>query len=153
ASRGGARHPCHRGLWSDRRTYERAALDRGPGRPDARGLVPSVLASRVSPRSCLHAGCHGDDGCGHHASTLVKRVSNVSRERLLAVVSGFRGRRVLVAGDIIADQFIYGQIARVSREAPVLILKYDTTEMVGGGAGNAANNVSALSGRAVLAGI
>lgn len=80
-------------------------------------------------------------------------VDSFSRQRLLALVNGFAGRRVLVAGDIIADQFIYGQIARVSREAPVLILKYDTTEMVGGGAGNAANNVAALSGRAVLAGI
>jgi rfaE bifunctional protein kinase chain/domain len=56
-------------------------------------------------------------------------------------------------GDIIADEFIYGQIARVSREAPVLILKYDTTEMVPGGGGNAANNVAALGGRARLTGI
>ena len=41
----------------------------------------------------------------------------------------------------------------MSREAPVLILKYDATEMVAGGAGNAANNVAALGGRARLAGI
>jgi len=76
-----------------------------------------------------------------------------SKERLLSLVNGFGTRRVLVVGDIIADEFIYGQITRVSREAPVLILKYDTTEMVGGGAGNAANNVAALAGRAALAGI
>jgi len=56
-------------------------------------------------------------------------------------------------GDIIADEFIYGQVSRVSREAPVLILKYDTTEMVGGGAGNAANNVAALGAKARLAGM
>jgi rfaE bifunctional protein kinase chain/domain len=73
--------------------------------------------------------------------------------RLLALVDGFSSRRVLVAGDIIADQFIYGEIARVSREAPVLILKYDTTQLVAGGAGNAANNVAALGGRARLAGV
>jgi bifunctional ADP-heptose synthase (sugar kinase/adenylyltransferase) len=60
---------------------------------------------------------------------------------------------VLVVGDIIADEFIYGKISRVSREAPVLILKYDATEMVAGGAGNAANNVAALGGRARLAGL
>ena len=41
----------------------------------------------------------------------------------------------------------------MSREAPVLILKYDATEMVAGGAGNAANNVAALGGRAMLAGL
>jgi rfaE bifunctional protein kinase chain/domain len=75
------------------------------------------------------------------------------KERLLAIVDSFTSRRVLVVGDLIADEFIYGQIARVSREAPVLILKYDATEIVAGGAGNAANNVAALGGRARLAGI
>jgi rfaE bifunctional protein kinase chain/domain len=76
-----------------------------------------------------------------------------SKERLLALIRGFLRCRVMVVGDIIADEFIYGQITRVSREAPVLILKYDATELVGGGAGNAANNVAALAGRAVLAGL
>ena len=75
------------------------------------------------------------------------------KERLLALIEGFGDRRVLVVGDIIADEFIYGEVARVSREAPVLILKYDATEMVAGGAGNAANNVAALGGRARLAGL
>jgi D-glycero-beta-D-manno-heptose-7-phosphate kinase len=72
------------------------------------------------------------------------------KERLLGLVDGFSSRRVLVIGDLIADEFIYGEVARVSREAPVLILKYDATEMVAGGAGNAANNVAALGGRAGL---
>jgi len=75
------------------------------------------------------------------------------KERLLGLVDAFSSRRVLVVGDLIADEFIYGEIARVSREAPVLILKYDATEMVGGGAANAANNVAALGGRARLAGV
>jgi rfaE bifunctional protein kinase chain/domain len=75
------------------------------------------------------------------------------RERLLSLVDGFGSRRVLVVGDLIADEFIYGEVTRVSREAPVLILKYDATELVAGGAGNAANNVVSLGGRAQLAGI
>jgi len=75
------------------------------------------------------------------------------RERLLSLVDGFSSRRILVAGDLIADEFIYGEVARVSREAPVLILKYDATEMVAGGAGNAANNVAALGGRTRIAGL
>ncbi len=75
------------------------------------------------------------------------------KERLLGLIDGLSSRRVLVVGDLIADEFIYGEVARVSREAPVLILKYDATEMVGGGAGNAANNVAALGGRARLAGL
>jgi rfaE bifunctional protein kinase chain/domain len=72
---------------------------------------------------------------------------------LLRLVDGFSSRRVLVVGDLIADEFIYGQVSRVSREAPVLILKYDATELVAGGAGNAANNVAALGGRARVAGL
>ena len=67
-------------------------------------------------------------------------------ERLLALIEDFAGIRVAVFGDLLADEFIYGQIARVSREAPVLILNYDSTEIVPGGAGNAAANVAALGG-------
>jgi rfaE bifunctional protein kinase chain/domain len=51
---------------------------------------------------------------------------------------------VVVFGDLIADEYVYGRIARVSREAPVLILEYNATEILPGGAGNAANNVAAL---------
>jgi rfaE bifunctional protein kinase chain/domain len=75
------------------------------------------------------------------------------KERLLALIDGFSSRRVLIVGDLIADEFIYGEVSRVSREAPVLILKYDATEIVAGGAGNAANNVAALGGRARIAGV
>ena len=73
--------------------------------------------------------------------------------RLLALVDALAGRRVVIAGDLIADEFIYGEIARVSREAPVLILNYDSTEIVPGGAGNAAGNVASLGGTARLVGV
>src|SRR5213078_4112376 len=68
------------------------------------------------------------------------------KERLLGLIDGFSSRRVLIVGDLIADEYIYGEVARVSREAPVLILEYDATEIVPGGAGNAANNVASLGG-------
>jgi rfaE bifunctional protein kinase chain/domain len=72
--------------------------------------------------------------------------------RLLRLLDGFSGRRVAVIGDLIADEFIYGRVARVSREAPVLILQYDSTEILPGGAGNAANNVAALGARTQIIG-
>jgi bifunctional ADP-heptose synthase (sugar kinase/adenylyltransferase) len=75
------------------------------------------------------------------------------RSRLLALVDALSGRRVAIVGDLIADEFIYGRIARVSREAPVLILNYDSTEIVPGGAGNAAANVAALGGAARAVGL
>ena len=73
--------------------------------------------------------------------------------RLLTLIDAIAGRRLLIVGDLIADEFIYGEIARVSREAPVLILNYDSTEVVPGGAGNAANNVAALGGAARIIGL
>jgi D-glycero-beta-D-manno-heptose-7-phosphate kinase len=72
---------------------------------------------------------------------------------LLSLIDRFRQCRVLIVGDLIADEFIYGELHRVSREAPVLILKYDTTAVVPGGAGNAASNVAALGGKAILSGM
>ena len=79
--------------------------------------------------------------------------ARISRDRLLRLVDDFAGLRVVVFGDLLVDEFIYGQISRVSREAPVLILEYDSTEIVPGGAGNAAGNVAALGGRATAVGV
>jgi D-glycero-beta-D-manno-heptose-7-phosphate kinase len=79
--------------------------------------------------------------------------SDADRSRLLALVDLFAERRVAVVGDIVADEFLTGQISRVSREAPVLILRYDATHIVPGGGGNAANNVAALGGRVELFGL
>jgi rfaE bifunctional protein kinase chain/domain len=70
--------------------------------------------------------------------------------QLTALIDAFAGRTIAVIGDVVADEFVYGRVARVSREAPVLILEYDTTEIVPGGGGNAANNVAALGARAAL---
>lgn len=70
--------------------------------------------------------------------------------RLAALLRAARGRRVVVLGDLIADEYVSGRIARVSREAPVLILEYDSTDIRPGGAGNAAHNVAALGGAAAL---
>ena len=66
---------------------------------------------------------------------------------LLSLTDALRSKQVVVVGDVVVDEFVYGRVARVSREAPVLILEYDSTEIVPGGAGNAANNVAALGGR------
>src|SRR3954467_4872690 len=78
--------------------------------------------------------------------------SLVDPSQLLTFIDRFANVRVAVFGDLIVDEFIYGEIARVSREAPVLILNYDSTAIVPGGAGNAASNVAALGGTAVVVG-
>lgn len=66
------------------------------------------------------------------------------QERLISIVKRFPQRRILVIGDSVADQFVYGAISRVSREAPVFILRHEHTETVPGGAANCATNLAAL---------
>jgi len=76
-----------------------------------------------------------------------------SASRYRQLLRRFRDVKIAVAGDLIADEFIYGQIDRVSREAPVLILRYDSTEIVPGGGGNAACNAAALGARVDVVGL
>ena len=63
---------------------------------------------------------------------------------LAEIVERFEGKRVVVLGDFVADSFQYGDISRVSREAPVLILRHRETRILPGGGANAANNFAAL---------
>ena len=64
----------------------------------------------------------------------------------------FPTKRVIVIGDIVADQFLSGTIDRVSREAPVFILCHDETVTRPGGAANAAANIAAMGGTPILIG-
>jgi len=64
--------------------------------------------------------------------------------RLEAIVRAFRGRRVLVLADLVADEFVYGRVERISREAPVLILRHDATDVRLGGGANAVHNIRTL---------
>jgi rfaE bifunctional protein kinase chain/domain len=75
------------------------------------------------------------------------------QERLISIVQRFPGRRILVVGDAIADQFVYGAINRVSREAPVFILRHEQTETVPGGAANCAMNLVSLGANVSLIGV
>lgn len=59
----------------------------------------------------------------------------------------------MIVGDLVADQFLEGTISRVSREAPVFIMRHDSTVTCPGGAANAAANVAALGGSPVLIGL
>jgi rfaE bifunctional protein kinase chain/domain len=65
-------------------------------------------------------------------------------ERLKRIVESFPKVTVTVVGDLVADEFIFGEISRVSREAPVLILKHRERTVVPGGGANAINNLADL---------
>jgi len=62
-------------------------------------------------------------------------------------VEQFNTKTIVLLGDFVADEFQYGEISRVSREAPVLILKHCETHIVPGGGANAANNFASLGAR------
>lgn len=71
-------------------------------------------------------------------------------KHLPQIISSFSQKRIVVVGDVIADQFVYGAISRVSREAPVFILRHEHTETTPGGAGNCAANLASLGAKVSL---
>ena len=66
---------------------------------------------------------------------------------LAECVEKFPSKAVVLLGDFVADEFQFGDISRVSREAPVLILRHRETQVAPGGGANAANNITALGAR------
>lgn len=70
--------------------------------------------------------------------------ASVDLMSLAEIVERFAGKRIALYGDFVADEFQYGEITRVSREAPVLILRHRETHLGPGGGANAANNLAAL---------
>src|SRR5258707_6202956 len=73
--------------------------------------------------------------------------SSVDLVALADYVEQFSAKTVVLLGDFVADEFQYGDISRVSREAPVLILRHRESHLVPGGGANAANNLAAMGAR------
>lgn len=85
-----------------------------------------------------------------HSTESRMRLRASDRARLLRIIGRFSGTPIVMLGDLVADEFVYGQIARVSREAPVLILKEREKQILPGGGANAANNLVDLYVRVIL---
>lgn len=77
----------------------------------------------------------------------------VSRKKLNAIVDNFPGKKILVWGDFILDEYIFGTTSRISREAPVLILSFRRQEFTPGGAGNTVLNLKALGASPIPVGV
>jgi D-beta-D-heptose 7-phosphate kinase/D-beta-D-heptose 1-phosphate adenosyltransferase len=71
--------------------------------------------------------------------------------RLAALIPKLAGARVLVVGDVMLDRFVYGEVERISPEAPIPVLKIARQTAMLGGAGNVARNLAAIGARATLA--
>src|SRR5262245_51450708 len=77
----------------------------------------------------------------------------VDGARLRAAVESFGDRTVVVLGDLIVDEYLSGKPGRISREDPVLILRFTERDIRLGGAANAAHNVEALGARVIPIGV
>lgn len=75
------------------------------------------------------------------------------RQRLLTLIDAFSKKRVLVIGDVVADEYLMGRPTRISREAPVLILELDEERIVPGGATNVGVNARSLGAEVFLTGV
>ena len=74
-------------------------------------------------------------------------------DRLRKIIESFPRVTVTVLGDMVADEFVFGEISRVSREAPVLILRHRERAVVPGGGANAVNNLADLGVNVLPVGI
>jgi len=81
------------------------------------------------------------------------KLTSAERKALLALLDQFPHQRIVLLGDLVADEFVHGEIARVSREAPVLILKQREKRIVPGGGANAANNLADLEAEVIPVGV
>src|SRR5437763_6388474 len=77
----------------------------------------------------------------------------IDKSGLHSLVSSFANKRVLVIGDMVADEYLIGKPTRIAREAPVLILELDEERTIPGGASNVAVNARALRAEVFLAGV
>src|SRR2546422_7233489 len=89
-------------------------------------------------------------GSGCRAGTVEPMTLNELTDPLAVYVAAFKQRRVLVLGDAILDEYLLGDCSRISPEAPVPVLKVNSSRRVLGGAANTAANVVSLGGHATL---
>lgn len=73
--------------------------------------------------------------------------------KLLKILENFKNKKILIIGDIMLDKYIWGDVSRISPEAPVQVVNVLKETFEAGGAANVANNIAALDGSAFMAGI
>ena len=77
----------------------------------------------------------------------------MNTQRAQEILENFAGKRVLVVGDVMLDEYVWGRVSRISPEAPVMVVDAERHTFVPGGAANVVNNLCALGARAAIAGV
>lgn len=73
-------------------------------------------------------------------------------QKLIDITKDFSNKKILVIGDIMADKYLWGEVDRISPEAPIQVVKVKDETLTPGGAANLANNVVAMGGQAIMIG-
>ncbi len=77
----------------------------------------------------------------------------MNTQRAQEILNNFDGRKVLVVGDVMLDEYVWGRVSRISPEAPVMVVDAERHTFVPGGAANVVNNLCALGAKAAIAGV
>ena len=77
----------------------------------------------------------------------------ISKKRALGIINHFSRSKVLVVGDIMVDQFIWGKVSRISPEAPVPVVEVTSETLLFGGCANVLNNIFSIGGKVAVTGI
>lgn len=80
-------------------------------------------------------------------------MKQTSTDALHTLIPRFRGAKILVVGDLILDEFVWGKVSRISPEAPVPVVWVESESVMPGGSANVANNIRSLGGQVTLVGI
>ena len=78
---------------------------------------------------------------------------SISRERLTILFRQFSDKRIAVIGDLMLDRYVWGNVGRISPEAPVPVVEVEEESVRLGGAANVANNIAALGGKPIMIGV
>lgn len=77
----------------------------------------------------------------------------MTKEKLIPFISRFKNTRIMVIGDLMIDEYIWGSVSRISPEAPVPVVSVTSESLRLGGAGNVINNIHALGGKVLIGGV
>lgn len=118
------------------------------------GLKPRGAELEGAPSAALEgetpAGGSPSKASGQPGAVLPPLLPSLAS--LSALLDTFPARHVLVLGDLVADEYLYGETDRISREAPVLVVRHESSEVKLGGAANAAANARALGAEVTAVG-
>src|SRR5262249_19868486 len=129
--------------------HDRDLRHDAPLSPDGKRPAPPDQARRPGLLPCRAPRNHDPAVVrGHHGGTCP-----MNRDRVAQLLSAFPDKRILVIGDLMLDEFLWGKVSRISPEAPVPVVEVVKEEYFPGGAANVARNLAEFSKNVRMMGV